>query len=180
VKRPALFLGCLVACAVAVGQVPGVPSVTRIDVDPTSDTDGGGGRSVDSSMSCGDLQREVRTLERVIQARQQAIEDALNVASATAAEIDRSPAISAASGAGIQAAASILPRPPGVGPLGGLAVGIASDAASAASQGSTSSRTGLAQSSVQKAMDAQQALYFEEARHQQLVSLFLDKKCVLD
>jgi hypothetical protein len=164
----------------ATGQVPGVPTVSRIEDDDLARSVPGSHRATDSAMSCSDLQREAQSLERVIRSRQQVIADAMDVASATATEIDRlstMPGVSA--GAGLQAASSILPMIPGVGTLGGLALGIASDAASAALPRQSSAAASAAQSSIQSAMEAQQALYLEEARHQQVVSLFLDKRCPL-
>ncbi|WP_431113087.1 hypothetical protein [Variovorax paradoxus] len=178
-KSAAFFLGCLVACTLAVGQVPGVPMVSRIEDDQMPSSLPGVHRGTDSSMSCSDLQREAQSLERVIESRQQTMEGALNAASAATTEIDKLQAVpGAAAGAGLQAASSVLPMIPGVGALGGLALAIASDAASAASP-RQSSAASAAQSSIERAMDAHQALYFEEARHQQVVSLFLDRKCRL-
>ncbi|MDR6890675.1 MULTISPECIES: hypothetical protein [Variovorax] len=179
VKRSALFLGFLVACTLASGQVPGAPKVSRIEDGEMPGSLPGVHRATDGSMACGDLQREAQSLERMIQSHQQTMADALDIAGATATEIDKLSAVpSSYAGTGLQAATSFLPMIPGVGPLGGLAVGLASDAASAVSSGQSSS-TSAAQSSMQKAMDAQQALYFEEARHQHVVALFLDKRCPL-
>lgn len=130
--------------------------------------------------ACRDIEHEARLLERSIRAHQKTLDKATTSLTLAGTEIAASASqtsTGAALGAGLHAGVSTLGMVPGMGTLGVLAAGAATSTLSPSQSPHPS--LGGAHGALQSALEAQQALYSEEARHQHLVGLFLDKRCPL-